>query len=474
MALKLNGKTITDPLYGNIQLTQIESELVSTLAFQRLHNVKQLGLGHLVFPSAAYSRFSHSVGACVNADRILTAIEANHDDRVFSDQERQAFRIAALFHDLGHYPFSHTTEHAIKRYFREGLYKPSIQAQGVLNIEPPVPEQSPNFLDHEETGNLIFLEDPQISDIFAKYSGTITKSDVQAAYLNDGLSTIISSDLDCDRLDYLKRTALHSGAPYGAVDVDFIISKATLDGDGRYCFDRKATRAADHLLMSRFYDFMQIPYQKTVAALEWSLEESVIYLLRKKVLKLSEKDIISKLQDGTWFHFDDGHLLEVMRKQQRKRKSSGDDLVALDHLSSVLNRQPAKMVYDWECLLEIGNKEQDTKEELLGYKINEVCKKLSLDRKRFTVWKAPFKLSKAGPILQRLPADRGDYSDEEEQQLIHILSKNDPKAKPLIDLQNTVSHHLAKLKYRVLRVYYLPSQEDSSTIKGEIREHLAD
>ena len=310
------------------------------------------------------------------------------------------------------------------------------------------------------------LRDPLRQD------GTISKDDVAQVYIDEKLSTLISSDLYCDRLDYLKRTALHSGAPYGAVDVDFIISKSTVDGEGKFCFDRKAIRAADHLLVSRFYDFMQIPYHKTVASLEWSLEESVIHLLRKRTLRLSQPDMQKMLKDGQWANFDDGYVTELMRGELRKRRPP-EDQIGLDHISAVLDRRPAKMVYNWECLVEYGNSEQDTKEKLLEYRIKEICSDLNLDRNRFTIWKAPFKLSKAGPILQGSPNDR-DYSDEEEQQLIHILLKSQARSVPLIDQQNAVSHHLAKLRYKVLRVYYLPSKKDAPSIKADIRERMKD
>ena len=467
MALRLTGKTITDPLYGNINLTEVESRLVSTKVFQRLHNIRQLGLGHLVFPSAGYSRFSHSIGACHNADRILTAIESNQSSVEFSDRARQAFRIAALFHDLGHYPFSHTTEHAIKRYFRGGIYSETNGAQGVLEIVKDE-MNAPNYLDHEDTGKLIFLEDPEIDEIF-KLSKDISKDDVNEAYLDENLSTIISSDLDCDRLDYLKRTSLHSGAPYAAVDVEFIISKSTVDAEGRFCFDRKAARAADHLLVSRFYDFMQIPYHKTVAALEWSLEEAVIYLLREGICNLSEYDMRGMLADGRWAQFDDGHMVELMRQASTNALS---DEVAGDHLSAVLERRPAKMVYNWERLTDAGNSELEAKEKLLRYQINDLCEKKGIDPRRFHIWKAPFKLSKAGPILQGSPSDR-DYSDEEQQQLIHILEKGAEKSAPLIDLQNCVAHHLSQLRYRVLRIYYLPRKSDKIDIKRELREYFS-
>lgn len=469
MSLDLSGKTIADPLYGNIYLTEIESRIVSTRAFQRLHNVRQLGLGHLVFPSAGYSRFSHSVGACFNADRILTAIENNCTGKRFKNEQRQGFRIAALLHDLGHYPFSHTTEHAVKRFYRDGIYKSCIDTRQVELPIADVVSRIPTYLDHEDVGQLVFRDDPEIKRIFDTTTG-FSQDDITNVFLDENLSTIISSDLDCDRLDYLKRTSLHSGAPYGAVDVDFIISKSTIDADGKFCFDRKASRATDHLLVSRFYDFMQIPYQKTVASLEWSLEESVIHLLREGRISLSEENVTRMLAEGAWSDFDDGFIIHKMREAV-----AGDtrDEVGLDHIRAVLNRQPAKMVYNWECLVEYGNNEQEVRENLLDLKIDQICERIGCERDRFFIWKAPFKLSKAGPILQGSPEDR-DYSDEEQQQLIHILEKGKSRSVPLIDLKNCVSHHLAKLRYKVLRVYYLPHAKDKSNIKTILRNQLLD
>lgn len=462
MSLDLNGKTITDPLYGNIHLSEIEAKIVSSRCFQRLHNVRQLGLGHLVFPSAGYSRFAHSVGACFNAERILSAIEAN-SDRKFKDEERQAFRLAALLHDLGHFPFSHTTEHAIKRFYRHEIFKTEEAAQHELAISGPL-QPPARYLDHEDTGKLIFLEDAEIEKAFASVD-SVSKDDVTAAFIDEKLSTIISSDLDCDRLDYLRRTSLHSGAPYGAVDVDFIISKSTVDVDGRFCFDRKATRAADHLLVSRFYDFMQIPYQKTVAALEWSLEESVLWLLKDGRVNLSEQGLKDLLARDKWASFDDGELTAMMRAA---RIDCGDPVYG-DHIAAVLDRNPAKLVYSWEVLADLKSDEQAAREELLEYKIREVADRFGIDKRRFNIWKAPFKLSKAGPILQGSPTDR-DYSEEEAQQLIHILRKDQSHSSPLIDMNSTVAHHLSALRYRVLRIYYLPSVKDGPNMKKQLRE----
>ena len=392
---------------------------------------------------------------------------------MFEGKERQSFRIAALFHDLGHYPFSHTTEHAVKRFYRDGLYKAATddQRQAVFPIKGLEPAPiSPKYLGHEDVGKLVFLEDSEIDSAFSECILGTSKRDVEEVYLDARLSTIISSDLDCDRMDYLKRTSLHSGAPYGDVDVDFLISKSSVDADGAFCFSHKATRAADHLLMSRFYDFMQIPYHKTVAALEWSLEESVLALLKNGILDLSESGVSTMLSNGTWAYFDDARLLERMRELACQPSLSAIDQ---DHLQAVLRRKPAKCVYFWEALVPPESNEQPTLEKYLNTKIDNIARERGLDSNRFCVWKAPFKLSKAGPILQRRPGADAETSDEEEQQLIQILGRGNKIARPLIDLNNTVSHHLSKLRYQILRVYYLPAENDTQDLMEELRTALA-
>ena len=97
-------KRINDPVHGPIELTAVEQDVISSPTFQRLHNVKQLGLGSLVYPAANYSRFSHSIGACPVLGEILRAIEKN-SIITLKKEECQLFRLAALLHDIGHYPF---------------------------------------------------------------------------------------------------------------------------------------------------------------------------------------------------------------------------------------------------------------------------------------------------------------------------------------------------------------------------------
>jgi uncharacterized protein len=110
-------KQIHDPVHGTVGLSKLEVDIISSRCFQRLHHIKQLGLAYLVYPTLNYSRFSHSLGACHIVGRMLRSIERN-SGREFSPAEWQLYRVAALLHDIGHYPFSHAMEKAVADFYK--------------------------------------------------------------------------------------------------------------------------------------------------------------------------------------------------------------------------------------------------------------------------------------------------------------------------------------------------------------------
>jgi len=447
----VSTKRITDPLYGTIELTDVEAKLVSTPAFQRLHNVRQLGLAHLVFPSASYSRFSHSVGAAFNAGRIMEAINRNRAREDFSQEDIQLFRIAALFHDLGHYPFSHTTEHAVEDHYSNNFFAPEDGDERQTSF-------TKSSFDHEKLGHVILRFDPDISAILDDHD--LSSGDVADRFLEPGKRTILSSDLDCDRLDYLRRTALHSGAPYGSVDVDFIISQATLDKGKRFCFGHKAFRAVDHLLVSRFFDFSQIPFHKTVASLEWSLEEAVKACLEAGLLPYSQDEVVELIKAGEWWMQDEPHFINLFRQLL----ASSSDQVLRDHLEAVLFRRAAKEI----CLVESFSKPAkgivSAREKCERVRAALVSDGMA-DPSRLYVWSPKFRYAKSSPVAGR-PAS--ELSDEERFELIHVLPRGKKKAVPLVSIESSLAGQLSPTRYDTARVYYLSETGQS----GELLEQL--
>jgi len=106
----MSVEIIRDPLWNNIRLDPLSFELIDTPAFQRLRYVRQLGLAFLVYPGATHSRFEHALGTYHLARRTLTLFEDQEDYALIGRDECMLIRIAALLHDIGHYPFSHALE----------------------------------------------------------------------------------------------------------------------------------------------------------------------------------------------------------------------------------------------------------------------------------------------------------------------------------------------------------------------------
>jgi HD superfamily phosphohydrolase len=253
-------KRVADPIHGTIGLTDPECRILATRAFQRLRNIKQLGLAHYVFPNADYSRFSHSLGVCHVAGRTLEAIQSQIGAQKLSDDEIQRYRLAGLCHDIGHYPYSHAMEYAIQDFYSESL----LEGSGCEGKPTPPSE----VIKHEQVGKRVLTLDPELLSIKPADSWR----EIASIFAREGPQTfgnLISSDLDADRIDYLMRTAHHTGLPYGNVDIEYLLSQVRIDAKNRVCFSDSALRAAEHLLVCRYFDYQQVAFNKTVAGLEW-------------------------------------------------------------------------------------------------------------------------------------------------------------------------------------------------------------
>jgi HD superfamily phosphohydrolase len=457
-------KTVTDPVHGNIPLTVVEAEVMASSVMQRLHNVRQLGLAHLVYPGANYSRFSHSVGACNIAGSLLAAVGRN-SGKPIDERDAQVYRLVALLHDIGHYPFSHATETVVLNYYAQEFVVSS-EADGgpsPLSLGVSAEKASPSPYHHEPLGEFIIRHDRELGSILKRHG--FDPQDIADRFAKakpDPLIGIISSDLDCDRLDYLKRTAHNSGAPYGSVDIRFLIDQATTDSSGQFCFRPKAVRAADHLLVSRFYDYMQVPFNKTVAALEWSLTHSLEHLLNAGALNCSGADVEEMVHTGKWKHFDDQSVMERFRDLSR---SSAISQLTRDHLSAILHRQPAKLVAGWDEMIPHKDKRTLTssKYHLANKLREEVATELSLDLDRLYIWNVPVYFTK---FDLHSPSDQ---NEEDMAEAVLILDQETQQADLLARRKDTLIHRLCSYCMAGLRLYYMP---EDGKMDAELKRRL--
>ena len=272
---------VRDPIHGAIPLTADEMAVADHPWMQRLRWIRQTGFSELSFPGATHSRFLHSVGVMHLAGR---AFDQAYADWSFASADarsrfRQAVRLAALCHDLGHAPFSHCMEFCMPSLSSLGLRWPKAQA--------------PRRASHEDY-TIAVLERTELGEVVsAAFSGTarhvasLIDPSVRPGddFFQDGgldhrrcLSQIVSSELDVDRMDYLVRDAFFTGANYGQVDVGWLMSNLSIwiaDGQVNLAVQGRAVYAFDHFLLARHHMFLMVYFH----------HKSVIYeeLLRRYV-----------------------------------------------------------------------------------------------------------------------------------------------------------------------------------------------
>ncbi len=257
----MNSKRIFhDPIHKEIIIDSDKPEelmimqLIDTLAFQRLRRIKQLGAASLLFHGAESSRFTHSIGVfCVSRKifRRLTEIKPE-----FSENKFILFG-AALLHDLGHGPLSHTSE-VIFSHDHEQWSK------NLVKNYSPITSILKNF--DRELPN-------QIADLFGSQN-----------LFSNPLKTLISSEIDCDRLDYLLRDSYNTGTKYGLVDLERIISALTFSPDGNIAIKPKGVIAIEHFLVLRNMMYRTIYNHRINEISTWILEK-IIYSIKNNSTK---------------------------------------------------------------------------------------------------------------------------------------------------------------------------------------------
>jgi HD superfamily phosphohydrolase len=192
-------KVIRDPLWNNIRVDPLALRLIDTAAFQRLRYVRQLGLAFLVYPGASHSRFEHAIGTYHLARRAMLLLDERGDLRDVPESARSLVAIAALLHDIGHYPFSHALEEI-----------------GALNHE----EVARPLISTGEVGDILSAElgDDAPAQIVELIRGAS----------DHALQGLISGSLDLDKIEYLRRDALMCGVPYGEIDADRLMNSMVL------------------------------------------------------------------------------------------------------------------------------------------------------------------------------------------------------------------------------------------------------
>lgn len=256
-------KTLTDPIHGFISVPKgTVLRLMDHPYVQRLRRIRQLGSGFLVFPGAEHSRFSHALGALGLMQRALNNLREKGTTITF--KEIEAACICILLHDIGHGPFSHTLENTLIENFHHEQMTYALM----------------DILNKEFDGGL----------------------DLAIAIFNDQyhkkfFHQLVSSQLDIDRLDYLKRDSTFTGVYEGSIGIDRILRTMRVH-KGTIVIEKKGLYAVENYLISRRLMYLQVYLHKTVLSAD-KLLRSIFDRVRQLVKRSASLTVPSTSLD--WF-----------------------------------------------------------------------------------------------------------------------------------------------------------------------------
>src|SRR5438105_3210821 len=233
-------KVIRDPLWNNIRVEPVALRLIDTAVFQRLRYVRQLGLAFLVYPGASHSRFEHALGTYSLARRALGLLEERGELARLGEGPCVDVRMAALLHDIGHYPFSHALEEI-----------------GALH--------------HEEVARPLIC-DGEVGAILSRELGADAPQRIMELIRGRSASPLqglISGSLDLDKIEYLRRDALMCGVPYGEIDADrlmnaLVVVDDPLTGRPTVALREKGLSALESLLFAKYQMYRNVYWHHDV------------------------------------------------------------------------------------------------------------------------------------------------------------------------------------------------------------------
>lgn len=245
-------KIINDPVYGFVTIpSELIFDLIEHSYFQRLRRIKQLGLSNWVYPGALHTRFQHVIGAMSLTGQAVDLLRWKGVE--ITDEEKDAVCAAVLLHDMGHGPYSHTLEEVLIK----GVHHEDISLAFM------------ELLNKELTGRLSMA-----IEIFTN------------KYHKKFLHQLVSSQLDMDRLDYLRRDSFYTGVQEGVIGHDRIINMLNVHDD-EMVIDEKGIYSIEKFLIARRLMYWQVYLHKTVIA-----AESLLVKIMKRAVELAEKGAV--------------------------------------------------------------------------------------------------------------------------------------------------------------------------------------
>ena len=319
--MKADFHEMRDPIHGFIRISKQEKDLIDTEVFQRLRRIRQLAMAFLVYPGALHTRFDHSIGVMHIAGRICTRLKELNPEKV-SDKDVKQIRLAALLHDVGHGPFSHVSEHLLKKYAPEDIDT----GQALEKI-------------HEKITVDIVRSNQQINEILNEEERDFVTAMIQGQEVWDWRRDIVSSELDADKMDYLLRDSYFAGVKYGLYDLEKMIESCLIDIDDTdrpissgttetaLAISSKGIYALEQLLLARYHMTQQVYWHRVSLISNEMIIRGISLAIDAddmEMKKLYQYDQENKDEFiNNYLKYHDEKIIELLRncKEQKIRKT---------------------------------------------------------------------------------------------------------------------------------------------------------
>ncbi|MBL7664760.1 MAG: HD domain-containing protein [Bacteriovoracaceae bacterium] len=304
---------VRDPVHGSIDIRLEEIPIIEHKYFQRLRNIKQLGFSEFIFPGATHTRYLHSIGVMEVAERTFNRLF--FDKLASSDIQRlkETFRLGCLLHDIGHAPLSHTTEYVMPQISQLELPKRFAFEDDQATHEHYTLKA---IVDSSFTETFKKAEKKYGINCFAVAELILGKTTDPGYFTVGGvnyfpvLHQLVSSEIDCDRMDYLRRDSYFCGVSYGNFDLDWLIDNlkiCNIKNEAYLGIAERAISTFDDFLISRFHMFMMVYFHYKGVCLE-----KMLY----KYFETAQGEYTIPANIEAYQEHDDHYLNKILRNSQ--------------------------------------------------------------------------------------------------------------------------------------------------------------
>jgi hypothetical protein len=462
-------KLIVDSLRGDVHLYEHEWRILDTVSFQRLRRLKQLQMGQVTYPNATHTRFAHCLGTLAVMARVLRIL--NDDSGVsLGEEQKENLRMAALLHDIGHYPYSHLMEGIDWVELTEKI----VGDGGKRSFDDFARPLSP-YPNHEDVGKAIVTNQRDILDAIGGVERAREVADLftRSKAANAQWSKLLHSSLDMDRIDYLQRDSRAAGVPYGEIDVNYLLNSLRVSKKGMVGVLEKALPAAEQFLLARFFMHKAVYFHKTTHGIEEACRQLLRRIRDANLFKMPRdgEAILDLVRSPDLASFTDDYVDRLVQ-----RASKGGDEVMQALARCIENRRPPKLLHEVQVL---ENTEHQTHNRGTVFfstakrSLKALAAKYDIPLGQFLLcYTKPLKLEQRGAYLTAEQAR--DPESEEEDELIKVFIGTELEPKSLVEIQHSLIHICSGYQWQAFRLYVVYEGEDKEDVVKRLRSEVRD